>query len=127
MKNPSPWIAKSVVRPVSCSAPWAKFVVMPATLEPRPMVAGLVPPAVAVGAPAPRSTWLSTSWNTVVELLKPVVLTFEMLLPTTSIIVWWFRRPETAENMDRIILGGLLCDGVGWVRFGRGQLVPWLS
>src|SRR5690242_7452435 len=26
-----------------------------------------------------------------------------MLLPTTSIIVWWLRRPETAEKRERSI------------------------
>ena len=50
-------------------------------------------------------------WKTTALDLNPVVLTFEMLLPTTSIIDWWFRKPEIAENMERII--------------GRGSLVPW--
>ncbi|GBD15849.1 hypothetical protein HRbin26_00743 [bacterium HR26] len=36
--------------------------------------------------------------------LKPVVFTFEMLLPMTSIQVWWARNPEIAENMDRIMV-----------------------
>ena len=43
------------------------------------------------------------SSNTVEELLKPAVLTLAMLLPTTSIIVWWLRRPETAEKRERSI------------------------
>jgi hypothetical protein len=66
--------------------------------------------------------WLSTSWNTTLLDLKPVVLTLEMLLPTTSIIVWWFRRPEMAENIERImwvLLGGRdgsvrVVSEVGW-------------
>jgi hypothetical protein len=28
-----------------------------------------------------------------------------MLLPTTSINVWWFFRPEIAENIERIMGG----------------------
>lgn len=64
---------------------------------------GLEPPPPAVAAPAPRMVWLSTSLNTTFEPLKPVVLMLAMLLPTTSIIVWWFLRPEMAANIDRSI------------------------
>src|SRR4051812_42322420 len=103
LKKPSPCTARSVARPVRCNAPWLKEVVMADTLEPRPTCAGLVPPSCPAGAPAPRRVWLSTSWKTTELDLKPVVLTLEMLLPTTSIIVWWFRRPEMAENIERII------------------------
>ena len=102
-KNPSPWMAKSVERPVRCRDPWAKLVAIDDTREPRPIVLGLVPPVVAVARPAPRNVWLSTSSKTVDDDLKPLVLTFEMLLPTTSIIVWWLRRPEMAENIERIM------------------------
>src|SRR5690349_4362658 len=120
-------MAKSVERPVSCSAPCEKLVVVPATLEPRPTWAGLVPPVLALAAPPPRRVWLSTSWNTVVEDLKPEVLTLAMLLPTTSIIVWWLRRPDTAENMERI-MAGLLASRSGWdSRSGCGSSGRWVG
>jgi hypothetical protein len=32
----------------------------------------------------------------------------------TSIIVWWFRRPETAANIERIMVWGVL--SLGWRR-----------
>jgi hypothetical protein len=54
-----------------------------------------------VGAEAPARVWLSVSWKTVALLLKPVVLTLAMLLPVTSIICWWVRRPETPAYMER--------------------------
>ena len=50
----------------------------------------------AVGAEPLRSTCDSVSSKTVVLLLKPTVLTLAMLLPTTSILVWWAWRPEMA-------------------------------
>jgi hypothetical protein len=31
-------------------------------------------------------------------------LTLAMLLPMTSMRIWWFLRPETPANMERIIL-----------------------
>ena len=83
------------------AAPWPKLVLMPATRVPRPTCAGLVPPCCAVGAAAPCSSWLRVSWNRVWEDLKPAVLTLAMLLPVTSIIVWWDRSPLMEENMER--------------------------
>src|SRR5438477_389385 len=64
-KKPSPWIIRSVSRPVFCAAPWEKLLVMPASRTPRPTCAGLVPPVPACGAPAARTIWLSVSWNVV--------------------------------------------------------------
>ena len=45
--------------------------------------------------------------------LYPNVFTFEMFDASTSIMVWWFLRPETAANMERIM--------VVWVSF------PWVT
>ena len=57
--------------------------------------------------------------------MKPVVLTLAMLLPTTSIIVWWLRRPEMAENIERIMGEWISCEwwGVGWAEVGERALV----
>src|SRR5687767_13338022 len=74
---------------------------MAATLTPRPTCAGLLPPRSAAGAPPARMTWDRVSWKTVWDPLNPTVLTLAMLLPVTSILVWWARRPEMAENMER--------------------------
>src|SRR4051795_10535934 len=41
-----------------------------------------------------------------------------MLLPTTSIFVWWARRPEMAENIERSMGAEPLA---GVVREGGGQ------
>src|SRR3954465_6908688 len=92
---------KSVARPVLCVAPWFQLVVIAATFTPRPTWAGLVPPRFCAAAPPARMTWDSVSWKTVWLPLKPTVLTLAMLLPVTSSLVWWARRPETAENMER--------------------------
>src|SRR4051812_47356737 len=92
---------KSVDRPVDWVAPWVQLVVMAATLTPSPTCAGFVPPRSAAGVPPARITWDSVSWKTVWLPLKPTVLTLAMLLPVTSILVWWARRPEMAENMER--------------------------
>ena len=108
-KKPSPSMAKSVERPVVCAAPWEKFVPMPASRTPSPIWAGFVPPATAeTGAPDPFNVWLSRSSNWTVPALKPVVLTFEMLLPTTSMNVWCAWSPETAANIERSMLDSSL-------------------
>ena len=52
-----------------CAAPWLKFVKMPATLTPRPICAGLVPPRLLVPAVADFSVWLRVSSNTVLDVL----------------------------------------------------------
>src|SRR3954462_6893899 len=92
---------KSVARPVLCVAPWFQLVVIAATFTPRPTWAGLVPPRFWAAAPPARITWDSVSWKTVWLPLNPTVLTLAMLLPVTSSLVWWARRPEMAENMER--------------------------
>src|SRR3954447_23040232 len=103
-KKPSPWMAKSVERPVDCAAPCEKLVPMPARRTPRPICAGLVPPVIAeAGAPAPCIVWLSRSSNSTVPALKPVVLTLAMLFPTKSMNVWCAWSPETAANIERSI------------------------
>ncbi len=45
--------------------------------------------------------------KTVFWVLKPTVFTFAMLFATVSIFVWWARRPEMAENIER-------STGVSW-------------
>ena len=69
VKKPSPWIAKSVDRPVSWVAPCAKFTLTPVSRTPRPTCDGLVPPRVGVGKPAPLSCWLNKSSNKTVLVL----------------------------------------------------------
>ncbi len=78
------------------------------TVTPKPTCIGLVPPRDAVsmsdGEPAPRRVWLKTSWNVTREDLKPGVFTLATLLPITSILVWWVRRPDTALKSERIMV-----------------------
>src|SRR5947209_2368761 len=81
---------------------------MPLIRTPRPTCSALTPPRPPCGPLAPRRVWLKMSWNVVRDCLKPVVLTLAMLFPTTSIIVWWFFRPEMAANIERIMCGVLL-------------------
>src|SRR3954463_1963219 len=116
---------KSVDRPVDWVAPCVQLVVVAATFTPRPTCAGFVPPRSAAGAPPERMTWDSVSWKTVCEPLKPTVLTLAMLLPVTSIFVWWARRPEMAENMERSMGGGLLAGSVRLRRAGRAGQETW--
>ena len=119
MKKPLPWMARSVVRPVTCEAPWVKTRSMVPRLEPSPTWVGLMPARVAVEPDAPDRVWEIASAKVTCEALKPVVLTLAMLLPTTSIIVWWLRRPETPENIERIMVGTSSSLG-GSVWFGLG-------
>ena len=65
--------------------------------EPKPICFGLVPPVLSVGALAPLRVWLRVSLKVTRLDLKPVVFTLEILLPTTSIRVWWFFSPDTPE------------------------------
>src|SRR3954447_1058566 len=121
MKKPSPLIMKSVDRPVFCVEPWLKLVLIPATLTPRPTWAGLVPAVSPFGAEPLRSSWESVSSKTVARLLEPTVLTLAMLLPTTSIWVWWALRPEMAENMERSMgrISALRVGAVGGAAAGQ--------
>src|ERR1700754_2485385 len=99
---PSPWIIRSVGRPVVCEEPWRKLVLVAATWTPSPIWIGLVPPRPAVAlAPEPAvSIWLRVSWKTVVLDLKPMVLALAMLLPVTSSMVWLTRRPLMPAKSD---------------------------
>src|SRR6478752_2838842 len=113
-KKPSPEIIMSVARPVLCEEPWAKLVLTPATRTPRPICAGLLPPDSPCGAEAPWVICERVSWNWVVEDLKPAVLTLAMLLPVTSSMVWWARRPEIPEYSERSM-------GTAFLREETGQ------
>src|SRR6266581_4089902 len=117
-KKPSPWIIRSVSRPVFWAAPWEKLLWMPARRTPRPTCAGLVPPVPVVGPPAPRTSWLSVSWKVVWLALYPVVLTLAMLLPVTSIICWCARRPLMPENRERSMVW--VCLSFGGCRSSGG-------
>ena len=104
MKNPLPWMAKSVFRPVACSEPCVCRTSMPPIFMPRPTCCGFVPPRLSVGAEAPEIVWVSMSWKVTRLALKPCVLTFAMLLPTTSMYVMWFCRPAMAANNAFIMM-----------------------
>jgi hypothetical protein len=86
---------------VVCAEPWLKLVDVAATCTPRPTCCGLVPPTLALAPAAPVSIWLRVSWKTVVLPLKPMVLALAMLLPVTSSIVWFTRRPLMPEKSER--------------------------
>ena len=58
-----------------------------ATLMPRPTCFGFTPPIVPVGEDAPERFCEIMSANVTRLALKPVVLTFAMLLPITSMRV----------------------------------------
>src|SRR2546421_10683594 len=118
-KKPSPWIIRSVLRPVFWVAPWLKLFSMPPSRTPSPTCAGLVPPLPFCGVPAERTIWLSVSWNVVWLDLYPVVLTLAMLFRVTSIICWCARRPLMPENRGRSIL---VC---AFLRWGAGQPADW--
>src|SRR4030042_3132129 len=79
------------------------MVSMDFTIMPRPTCSGLTPPTSVVGFAAPERVCDSMSWNSVRPRLKPVVFTLAMLLPRTSILVWWFMRPDTPAHSDRIM------------------------
>jgi len=76
--------------------PWLKLGVMSATIAPKPIWRGLVPPSLAVGA-EPRlrvcKNWVAKlAW----EALKPTVFELARLLPTTSIVVSAAVNPVSA-------------------------------
>src|SRR6478672_10051634 len=121
---PSPWIIRSVVRPVVWAEPWPKLVLVAPTWTPRPTWIGLVPPRVpGEDWEAPVSIWLSVSWKTVVLDLKPMVLALAMLLPVTSSITWLTRRPLMPAKSERSMVvpldGWVLLDGGGGGAAGR--------
>src|SRR4030042_1085587 len=79
------------------------MVSMDFTIMPRPTCSGLTPPTSVVGFAAPERVCDSMSWNSVRRRLKPVVFTLAMLLPRTSILVWWLVRPDTPAHSERIM------------------------
>ena len=95
MKKPSPSIAMSVVTPVPPIGPLLKFRWVLATVTPRPICAGLVPPEVVPGAEPSEKVRLKLGANAMRVDLYAVVFTFEMLLPMTS------RRRELATRPER--------------------------
>ena len=101
-KKPSPWIIRSVARPVVWAEPWPKLVRVPADLDAE---ADLDRVGAAAGRrsapPAPVSIWLSVSWKTMLLALKPTVLALAMLLPVTSSMVWLTRRPLMPAKSER--------------------------
>src|SRR5689334_23110384 len=119
-KKPSPWIIRSVGRPVVWVDPWVKLALVAASWTPRPTWIGLVPPRLALAADAPVSIWLRVSWNTVELDLNPVVLALAMLLPVTSSMVWLTRRPEMPAKSERSMVVSLR---VGGGRRGGGRAV----
>lgn len=68
--------------------PWLWSTTTLPTETPRPTCLGLLPPFSSPGAVAERSVWLISSWKFTLDFLKPVVLAFAMLSPTTSRSVW---------------------------------------
>ena len=99
----------------------------PATCRLRELMASRLgrPLKIEIEANAPpdasRIVWLRVSANSTRLALKPVVLTLAMLFDTTSSINWWERSPETPENIERIMVGGLLSFGSGGGGFGAGS------
>src|SRR3712207_1685394 len=87
---------------------------MDATRTPSPTCIGLMPPPgwlrpAASRLPGwlpPRSSCDRVFSKTTRLALKPAVLTLAMLSPTTPIIIWCARRPETPANIDRIMAFG---------------------
>src|ERR1700720_2214826 len=126
MKNPSPWIAASIVPPVVRIAPWVNC-------------------RIVIGAPTPNPTWVSPrpapndsvtrSWKETVLLLKPVVLRFARLFPTTEMAVDSAASAESAVEKDANMKSPLwlwcrLCaaGGAGGRGAGQGvQILPHLD
>src|SRR5690606_17718357 len=100
-KNPSPLILKSVGRFVVIALPAVCIVSIDAKLTPRPTCFALTPPLTpSSGAVTPLTVWLKISENITRQYLKPIVLTFAILLPITSSFVWKPLIPETPEYID---------------------------
>src|SRR5690606_3838228 len=97
-------MARSVVIPVGCRLPAVCSTSMLPNCTPRPTCCGLVPPRVPMGAVAARIVSYSMSLKVTRLALNPTVLTLAMLLPMTSMRVWWVKSPETPENSDRIMV-----------------------
>src|SRR6478609_4006797 len=100
---PSPWIIRSVLRPVVWLEPWLKLVLVAASWTPSPTWIGLLPPrlAAALGEEPEVSICDSVSEKTVELDLKPTVLALAMLLPVTSSMTWLTRRPLMPAKRER--------------------------
>src|SRR3954468_15286080 len=75
------------------------------TCDPSPTCMAFMPPTPSEGRVAGLIIWANPSLKVTLRALKAMVLTFETLWPMTSILVCWFRRPETAEESAR----GMVC------------------
>src|SRR3954464_4375624 len=84
-------------------APAPMTLSMEPSVTPRPTCAALAPAKPADDCEPPRSVCWSWSRNVVRPPLKPTVLTLARSLAATSSITCWVFRPETAENMLRIM------------------------
>ena len=97
-------MATSVFFPVCCTEAFVKRRSTLAIFMPRPTCLGFVPPMLPFGADAPERFCEIISAKVTRLDLNPVVLTFAMLLPMTSMRVWCPLSPETPENMERCIM-----------------------
>ncbi len=102
-KNPSPWMAKSVFLSVVWTEPCLKIFVIELIWVPSPICIEFLPPSSPWGAVAIFAVWLSKSEKFARLYLKPVVLTFAILLPSTSMAIWWACKPLTPAQSERII------------------------
>src|SRR5690349_415237 len=76
--------------------PWVKSGAISATLTPRPICRGLVPPFEALGAEPMLCVCRNCVAKSTFDSLKPTVFEFATLLPTTSIVVSAACRPVRA-------------------------------
>src|SRR6478609_3887667 len=123
---PSPWIIRSVLRPVVWLEPWLKLVLVAASWTPSPTWIGLLPPrlAAALGEEPEVSICDSVSEKTVELDLKPTVLALAMLLPVTSSMTWLTRRPLMPAKRERSMVVLLDSEGLEVVVSSPRQ-VPW--
>jgi len=84
--------------PVLLRLPWVKFLLIVASVTPRPTWIGLVPSRFPVGTVAPESVWLNTVSNSAVLALNPGVLTLARLSPITFSASEMVLRPLTPLN-----------------------------
>src|SRR4051795_1313443 len=101
--QPSPWTATSSALPVAWMAPELIMLSMEPRATPRPIWAALEPPKPAADCAEERISCWSWSLNVVRLDLKPMVLTLARSLAATSSMTCWVFRPDTAENMLRIM------------------------
>src|SRR6186997_378372 len=96
MKNPSPWMARSSGLALTWIVPCVKFGAISATLTPRPICRGFVPPLDVLGAEPMLCVCKNCVANNTFDSLKPAVFELATLLPTTSIVVSAACRPVSA-------------------------------